>query len=454
MPTSSRRSVGFCALVFLAAGCQRSDSGPPAAAGSSGPNGSVAVAVATPKRQTLSWVVEQPGSVQPFEVAPIEARVSGYVKTVNVDIGDEVKGPAGGRPGTVLADLDTPDLVQDLERKTAAVELAKADAEQARRAVEVADAQAKVAAAQVREAEAGVAKAKADVDRWESELGRMEKLVSGGGLVDRQQRDETRRQVDAARAARQGAEAKVESEKAGVAEAEAKKRAAQAALAAATARVKVAEAVARRAAVELGFATLTAPFDGVVTARLVHPGHLIKTGSGPLFTVARLDVVRVFVDVPESAAAQAKKGAKVEVRVPSLGNRVYTGEGVTRTAGVLNPDARTLKTEIDLQNPDGALKPGTYVTVRLSATTPDALVVPAAAVLFADETAYCYAVEDGKAVKLQVRTGRSDGGGVQLLAKRRAGVADAAWQPVTGSETVVVGNLGALSDGQPVTVKE
>jgi multidrug efflux pump subunit AcrA (membrane-fusion protein) len=99
-------------LSLWVVGCQRTGAQPgTSASGAAEPAGPVAVTVATPKRQTLAWTVEQPGSVQPFEVAPIDARVGGYVKAVKVDIGDEVKGPAAGKPGTVLAELGAPDLV-------------------------------------------------------------------------------------------------------------------------------------------------------------------------------------------------------------------------------------------------------------------------------------------------------------------------------------------------------
>src|SRR5579885_3350081 len=186
MPPRSRRSAELFLLLTIAAGCQRGN-GQPASTAPPAQDGAVTVAVATPKRQTLTWSVEQPGSVQPFEVTPIEARVAGYIKKVNADIGDEVK------TGTVLAEIDVPDLVQEVARKKATIEFARAEAEQARQAVRVAEAAGKVAAAAVREAEAGVVKAQADVDRWESELARVEKLSSGGGSVDLQTRDETKR---------------------------------------------------------------------------------------------------------------------------------------------------------------------------------------------------------------------------------------------------------------------
>ncbi len=412
-------------------------------------NGPVAVTVTQPKKQAISWVIEQPGSVQPFEMTTIEARVGGYLKSVKVDLGDEVRGPKGTEPGMVLAELDVPELVQEFESKKASVDLAKADEEAARKFVDVAEARVNVAKPLVTEAQAGVIKAQADLARWESELARLERLASGGGAIDQQLLDEAKRQAESARAARQAAEARVEGAKATLVEADAARAAAIAKARAAAAQVKVAEAHAIRASVELGFASIRAPFDGIVTARYVHPGHLVKPSANAILTVARVDVVRVALDIPEAASAFATKGTKALVRVPTLGGRDYDA-AITRTNRVLNPETRTMRAEIDVANTDGTLKPGMFATVRINASIPDALMVPPAAVLFADETAYCYAVENGKAVKLRMQVGRSDTTGHQLLMKRRAG---GDWQAVTGQEQIVLGNLGALADGQAVTVK-
>ena len=299
-------------------------------------DGPVTVTVTQLKRQAILWVIEQPGSVQPFEMTTIEARVGGYLKAVKVDLGDEVRGPKGTEPGIVLAELDVPELVQELESKKAAVELAKADEEAARKLIEVAEARVNVAKPGVTEANAGVLKAQADLARWDSEFKRLEKLASGGGAVDQQSLDEAKRQAESARAAKQAAEAKVEGAKAALVEAEAAKAATVAKAKAAAAQVKVAEAHAVRASVELGFASIRAPFDGVVTARYVHPGHLVKPSANALFTVARLDVLRVAVDVSETASAFAVKGTKAVVRVPTLGGRDYEAT-ISRTSRVLNP---------------------------------------------------------------------------------------------------------------------
>ena len=275
-------------------------------------------------------------------------------------------------------------------------------------------------------------------------------------LIDEQQLDEAMRQAAAAVAAKAAAEANVLAARANYKEAQAKIARAEAEIAVVLGKENVAGASAKLALALLDYTDIRAPFDGVVTSRQVHTGHFLQPSSGgkvePLFVVARLDTVRVFVEVPENQAEKAVPGAAVAIRIPALANRDVTG-AVTRTAGVLSPESRTLRVEIDLPNPDGTLRPGLYCNVRIAATSADAQVVPAAAVLFADETAYCYQIEDGKAKKLRVQVGRADKGNLELLGKRPAGTTSGAWQPIAGTEQIAVGNLGALVDGQAVQVE-
>ena len=426
--------------LVLLVGCQKPT--PPTAPTAAEPP--AAVTLASPRTVTLQWAVELPGSVQPFEVTPLVAKLPGYVKSLAKDMGDPVAA------GEVLAEIDIPELEREADQKAATVVQMTAEVEQARQGVLVAGEQVNAAAAGVDEAKAGFARVEADFTRWQSELKRAEGLVTQR-VLDQQSLDEVRKQFQSAAAGRQELAARVASAEAAGRESTAKKGRSAADQAAAEARLKVAEADRERVKALLGYRQVRAPFAGFVTARHVHTGHFLMTGGKPepLFTVARLDPVRVFVDVPESAAPQADPGTPATVRVPALGGKEFVGT-ITRTARVLATDTRTLRAEIDLPNPTGELRPGLYAVARIKATTVGALVVPPAAVLFADETAYCFAVAEGKAVKLRVQIGRTDPAGMQLLAKRRASVNAGGWEPVTGDERVVVGNLGALADGQAV----
>ena len=442
----------FRQLIFLAvalAGCAKGDGTAPAAAVSANSTAPVEVIVASPKVVNLNWFVDQPATVKAFESAPLVAKLPGFVSKVYVDIGDRVKS------GQLLAEISIPELVREAEQKRAMVEMAKASHVQFERSVDVAKARLTAAKAGVTEAEAGTARILADYERWESEVKRVEELVSKR-VIDSQARDEVLKQFRSAAAAREEVKAKVATAAAAVIEAQAMIGRADADVLAATAHVAVAMAEANRVAALLVYTKITAPFDGVVTSRMVHPGHFLQPTSGPkpeqLFTVSHFDTVRVFFEVPESAATTIATGSKATVRIPGLKGREWN-VAVTRTSGVLASESRTLRAEIDLPNADAAIKPGTYATVRLSGTTPDAITVPAGCVLFADETAYVYEVVDGKAVKLRVRVGRIDGGNVELVGKKRLlGTVD--WQPLSASDQLVLGNLGALIDGQAVVVKK
>ncbi|HEX4613178.1 MAG TPA: efflux RND transporter periplasmic adaptor subunit, partial [Urbifossiella sp.] len=257
--------------------------------------------------------------------------------------------------------------------------------------------------------------------------------------------------------ARAEAAAKVATAAAALTERQARRTKADADLAAATARTAVAAAAAAEVHARVGYTRITAPFDGIVTARNVHTGHFVQPPTGgqgqPLFVVARLDVVRVFVDVPEAAAAKAVPGAKAAVRAPALGSEEFPGT-ITRTAGVVAPDTRTLRAEIDLANEKRLIQPGMYAFVRIEAESADATVLPAGCVLATDETHYVYLVESGKAVRYRVRVGRTEGMAVQVLGRRPATATTGDWVPFTGAEQVVNGNLGALADGTAVEVKE
>lgn len=411
------------------------------------------VAVVSPKKQPLPWSTEQPGTVSAFETTPLMAKLPGYVAKVHVDIGDKVDGPTKDKPGTLLAEVSIPELMAEGKQKAAEVKRAEADVELAKKGAEVAGEMVIAAEAGEMEAKAGLARVMADVERWESELKRMEKLTN---VVDRQTLDETRKQAKIAGAAKQEVDARVVSAAAAVRAAKAKQKQAEAEVKAADARKDVSIAEQERVKALLSYTEIRAPFHGVVTARNAHTGHYLHQPSGtkpePLFVVARIDTLRVAVDVPESVAAKAGVGAKATIKFPALGNREVSAS-VARASGAYSADARTLRVEIDLPNSDGVFKPGLYAAVKLSGNGGEGFTLPAAAVLFADETAYCYAVKDGKVEKLRVKTGKVENGTVEVLGKRKAGTTSGDWVPFDGTEQVASGNLGALADGQTVTVK-
>jgi HlyD family secretion protein len=412
------------------------------------------VTIVTPKKQPLAWTVEQPGTVQAFESAPIVAKLSGYVSKVHVDLGDKVVGPTATTPGTLLVEIAIPELEQELKQKTAEVSQRQAEVTLAQRGADVAKEHVNSISAQLTEAKAMLNRTNADVERWTSEYKRIEGMVSQK-VVDSQTLDETRKQLKTATSSREEVDAKILSATALVREAEARQGQATAEIAASQAKLKVAEAEAGRVQALLGYTKIHAPMSGVITGRFIHTGHFLQpTGTTPvpLFHLAKLDTVRVVADVPDRVVEFAKAGAAATVLFPSLGNREVKAS-ISRASGALNSESRTLRIEIDLPNPDGLWKPGLYVVVKLAGQSADTMTVPSGAVLFADETAYIYEVTNGVVSKLRVKTGRIEAGQVEVLGKRPAGTSSGDWQVISGSERIVIGNLGALADGQTIGEK-
>lgn len=460
-----RASVPVLLALVAAVGCNKSD---PPKTGANPAGGPLVVKVSRPARKPVKWAIEQPASVQPLESTPVVAKLPGYLKTIAPDlqaIRAGVKLPGGQEPvidigtavdaGQLLATLHVPELAAEVAEKAAGVKRAEAEKVQAERERDVAEQQVVAANKMVEEATAGIARSEADIKRWKAELDQTNTQISGG-VADAQTRNVVQKNLDAAHAARAEAVTKVATAQAGVKEREARKARTQADIEAAEARVAVARAELDRVKALEGYTLVRAPFPGVVTARHVHPGHFLQPAAGMhgtvLFTVVRADIVRVFADVPESSADKAGVGTAASVRVPALGGREFAAT-VTRTTGIVDPATRTLRVEIDLVNADRALKPGQYATVRINAEANDAIVLPSACVLPADETHYVYAVEGGKAVKYRVQLGRTDPGTVQVLGRRKATATSGAWERFTGEEQIVTGNLGALSDGADVKVE-
>ncbi len=223
------------------------------------------------------------------------------------------------------------------------------------------------AQANQRRRQAGNIRAEADVTRWQSQYARISQLVAGGSL-DRKLEDETRDSLKAAEAARGEARAKVDAAKAALC---------------CKARptwprprpISPSPAPGRQCAEADLCASRPCsstrrsapPTPGVVTERNVIRGDFVQPAgtmtAKPLLAVARTDVVRIFVDVPEMESPWVEAGRPGYVHVQALPDRVVEGK-VTRTSWVLGPN-RTLRTELDLPNPEGLLRPGMYATAHI-----------------------------------------------------------------------------------------
>jgi multidrug efflux pump subunit AcrA (membrane-fusion protein) len=214
--------------------------------------------------------------------------------------------------------------------------------------------------AQFEKAQAAVEQAKAALDVAKRQLAGMEAdLVLQRATLKRQKelfvgKAATAQTLDEAQAKEGVARASVETGKAKISLAEAD--------------LQAAKAEANRLQALLEYDKIVAPFNGVVTRRLVNPGDLVQaataTRTAPLFTCQKIDVLRVFADAPEASASAIRPGTRAEVKLYDAGEMTVVGS-VTRVATALDPSTRTMRVEIDLPHPDEKLQPGMYARVTL-----------------------------------------------------------------------------------------
>ncbi|MBI2825649.1 MAG: efflux RND transporter periplasmic adaptor subunit [Planctomycetia bacterium] len=432
-------------LVAALAGCSR----PEATTAEAGGDATVQVKADHPQRKSFRRVTEQPGYIEAFEQTPLYAKVAGYVEKLLVDIGDHVNGPrydSDGNladPGQVLVELSIPELNEERQQKKALVAKAGAGIEQAQAQIKVADAAVATATAARDQAIAQGLRAEADFDRWESEYGRIAEL-GRSSAVPQKVVDEAKNQLRSADAARKEASACRAAADAALLESQAMLDKARADEAAAKADQQVAAADYRRTEALIEYATIRAPFDGVVSVRNVDVGHFVQpsaTGQDhPLLVVVHADPVRIFMDVPEGDAGLVDPGDTALIRVEAMGSAPVQGS-VTRTSWALNAATRTLRAEIDVPNPDGKLRPGmyAYATVVLAEKS-DALVLPRAAIIRDGPKAFANVVHDGKISRTPVVLGLEAGGEVEVASG------------VTEGDVVVLAGSASLTDGQAVTV--
>lgn len=453
-------------LLLLSTACNRTDPAKQPQPGSSSP-GATGVKFAKPVKKALTRPIEQPGSVIAEKETPLFAKVAGFVKNYHFDIGQRVEGPKYERvknkdgeevlkevkSGVVLADIVIPELEAESRQKQALKKQAEQELKQSRQTFEIAKESVKVMNALVLEASAGLKRAEANYKRWDSEKVRIAKLVSDK-TIEPQIGDETINQWLAADAARDEANARVATAKATARKSEIERDKSEADIEVAQAKLQVAEAEAERLESLISYTRIRAPFDGIVTKRKVDAGHFVQPAgtpkAEPLFTVAKIDTVRVVVDVPEADANLVKPGNEIHIVVPALRGAPIISK-VARTSGSLDPVSRTLRTEVDLPNAAKKLDltPGMYVHTRILAQLPESYLLPAAAVIKVGESMICYRVEGKKAVRALVKVGRSDGVLIEVFKRQKPGDPEV-WEDWTGDEIVAASNTAYLVDGQSV----
>jgi RND family efflux transporter MFP subunit len=312
------------------------------------------VDVVAAKSSPLTQRLVLPGETAAWYDSKIYARVNGYVEKWFVDIGDHVS------DGQTLALIETPEL--DAQLLAARAKLSAAQAE-------------------VNVKQANDDFAKSTYDRWRN---------SPQGVVSEQERE-----------SKKAASIAAESE-----------------LVASKAKVALDEADVDRLITLTEFKKVKAPIEGTIVERDIDIGDLVTAGSGSgvsaLYRIAHNEPMRVFVDVPQSAAADLLTGdARASITVGNDANRHYDGE-VSRTSRAINRQSRTLRVEVDLPNSDSRLVPGLYVEVSFALKNPIGVQVPAAALLFRPQPQV--AIIDGKNVVefREVKIGADDGDVVQI----------------------------------------
>ena len=222
----------------------------------------------------------------------------------------------------------------------------------------------------------------------------------------------------------------------------------------------------------MGYLTLTAPFDGVIVARNANTFDFVLPSTGdptamsrspyqapggsaaPIYVVDRIDVVRIFVDIPAQDANYVQIGTKATVLAKDYRDEPIPGT-VTRTSWALNVKSRTLRAEIDLPNPGSQILPGMYAYAEVIVERPASGRCRWPPSTYRGDQASYWRYENGKAVRTEIETGVSDGKWIEVTNHRAPGPRTApagkrSWTSIDGSEQVILGDLSILTEGAPV----
>jgi RND family efflux transporter MFP subunit len=338
-----------------------------------------------------------PGNIEPLYNANLYARVEGYVDRRNVDIGSPVKS------GQILAIISSPDVDQQLLQARATLAQSQASLQQAHAALEQ-------------------AKANAELARLTKErnLPLGEEHAISQQIVDNAVQTSNAREADVS--------------------------VAKANITAAEANVTANQANVSRLLQMQGFEKIVAPFDGVITARNVERGDLVTTGSAslgkPMFSIAQSSTLRIQIDVPQSEAVNIKDGQRASVDVKERLGRSYTGT-VVRNASSLDATARTMLTEIQVDNKDGSLLPGMYAQVKFIVPQQrQSLIIPTSALVVDHGGMHVVTVDAGHTIHfLPVTIGKDMGKEVEIL------------NGLSQSQSLVSSPSDLLNEGEHVEVQ-
>lgn len=308
----------------------------------------------------ISRSADLPGEFAPFLSVSLHARVQGYVEKVAVDRGSNVK------QGDVLVELSAPEMESHILEAQAKIQSIESDRLQA---------EAQLAATQ-------------------STYERLKKASETPGAIAGNELVQMQQQVEAAQALVQS-----------------RRQAGQAA-----------EENLRALKEIQSYLRIAAPFDGVITDRLVHPGALVGPGADmPLLMLQQISRLRLVVAVPEEDSGTITLGTAVSFHVPAFPERTYSGI-VARSSHSLDAKTRTMAVELDVMNRDGSLAPGMYPTVKwpIRRTRP-ALLVPPSSVVTTSERTFVIRGRDGHAEWVDVKKGPAEGDLIEVIGQLQAG---------------------------------
>ena len=349
----------------------------------------VNVARVTRSSQKTSLVL--PGNIQAVTEAPVLARASGYIRKRYADIGDRVK------EGQVLAEIEAPELDQQIKQAQAAIDQANSTVQQAEAAVQ--------------QGRSNENLARVTAQRWSNLFQR--------GVVSRQDNDSAQAQYEAQQANVQALEK---------------------AVAAGRSSAAAAQANLARLHELQSYQTVRAPFAGVITLRNVDSGVLVNEGNTMLFRMAQTDRLRTYLNVPQAEAQSVHTGQPASLTMPGMSGRKFNG-AVARTASALDPSTRTLLVEVQVPNSSGELLPGEYALVDLSVPRADPpLLIPGDTLVVRSDGPQVAVVDPAGKVHFQlIQLGRDFGDRLEVL----SGLAE--------GQQVAVNPSDAIREG--VTVK-
>jgi RND family efflux transporter MFP subunit len=307
-----------------------------------------------------SRLADLPGEFLPYLSVSLHAKVPGYIERISVDRGSKVEA------GQLLAELSAPEMTS-----------------------RIAEAESKVQAAEAERLQAEV-----QLEAAQSTYEHMKNAAETPGAIAGNELIQSEKQVEAAKAL---LNSRIQASRA-------------------------AEAAVKSARDLEAYLRITAPFDGIVSERLVHPGALVGPGADPiLLTIQQISRLRLVVAVPEEYVGGIMEGAKVAFQVPAYPERTYSGT-VARLSHALDQKTRTMAVELDVTNIGGSLAPGMYPTVKWPVKRAHAaLFVPKTSVVTTTERIFVIRNNDGRAEWVDIRKGSAEGDLVEVLGDLKVG---------------------------------